>query len=133
MSTVTLYRIKPEYCDHPDERKLVFVIVNQNEHTGRVNIMPINTDLPVPPVQTVGADNLEELILHDSDAAEEVKTYGDKIKAIVHEYTKLYESLKADSSFAGMAASLATHDLRMGKFTYERALEEVQQYIDASE
>lgn len=63
------------------------------------------------------------------------KTVGEEIDGLVDSYTRLYDELKVDKleSIAEKARSLALHDLILGRYKYDRALERVRAYIDADE
>jgi len=55
-----IVRLKDQFSE-PDERKYLFVVKNINEVTERIDITCINTNMAIPPTESVGAEMVETL------------------------------------------------------------------------
>ena len=56
-----IVKIRPEWCDHPNEREHIHVVTNVNCVTKRCNITWVNTDLPLKPSSLVGFEMIEKI------------------------------------------------------------------------
>lgn len=63
-----IVKIKPEWCDAPEEVEHIHVVTNVNCGTKRCNITWVNTDLPLKPTSLVGFEMIEKIGEIDDDS-----------------------------------------------------------------
>ena len=56
-----LVRIRPEWCDRPEESNRTHIVVSVNEITKRCIIEALDTGLPLAPQEVVGFEMIKKI------------------------------------------------------------------------